>query len=60
VRIAYTDMLDSKEDRREYLKKKYYFDCHCERCEDVERSTNEDSLNCGEILKKICPLAIPI
>lgn len=48
IRLNYIDLLDSKIQRRDYLKKQYYFDCECRRCGDLEETQLEDGIVCGE------------
>ena len=50
IRISYFDEREKTEERKNYLKKVYFFDCKCVRCEDPNSDAKFASLKC-----KSCP-----
>lgn len=50
--VSYIDFLNVSEDRRQLLKKQYYFDCTCEHCE--KKIKDDLMLAVKERSKKVC------
>jgi len=55
IRIAYTNILASTEDRRKALKEQYYFECTCTKCQSGEKDDEKRSLICQN-----CQGCVPI
>ena len=50
LRVSYSDPCGKTQERRKYLKEKFFFDCKCVRCEDPNSDAKVASLKC-----KSCP-----
>lgn len=46
VFISYIDLLDHKHHRREHLRKHYYFECLCDRCQDPDFERSMFCVSC--------------
>ncbi|XP_055353887.1 histone-lysine N-methyltransferase SMYD3-like [Paramacrobiotus metropolitanus] len=56
VRVTYTALHQPARLRRKFLKEHYFFDCECERCNDVLHDAMLQSIMCQ---KKTCGEAVP-